>query len=121
MTNKVRCKLYSNNGISLIVLYSNISNHQLENHSISEDAKNGQEIKQEVVQDDEVDHDGVEVINFEEDEENEEKIIFPKMAPPTGLGGWTGNNAIESHEKLGSGQFVNNYFIFFNFLTCFHQ
>ena len=37
------------------------------------------------------------------------------MAPPTGLGGWTGNNAIESHEKLGSGQFVNNNFLFFQF------
>ena len=94
-------------------------NLKLENHSISKDAKNGQEIKQEVVQDDEVDHDGVEVINFEEDDENEEKMIVPKMAPPTGLGGWAGNNVIESHEKLGSGQFLNYNFIFFRFSLAF--
>lgn len=35
------------------------------------------------------------------------------MAPPTGLGGWTGNNAIDSYEKLGLGQFLNYNFIFF--------
>ena len=87
-------------------------NLKLENHSISKDAKNGQEIKQEVVQDDEVDHDGVEVINFEEDDENEEKMIVPKMEPPNGLLGLTGNNAIDSDKKLGSGQFVSNNLIF---------
>ena len=42
-------------------------------------------------------------------------MIVPTMAPPTGLGGWTGNNVIESHEKLGSGQFLNYNFIFFRF------
>ena len=95
---------------------------KLENHSTSEDAKNGQEIKQEVVQDNEVDHDGVKVINFEEDKENEEKIIFPKMEPPTGTETsiWTGNIANESNENLGSGQFVNYIFIlFFQFSLAF--
>ena len=50
-------------------------------------SKNGQEIKQEVLEDDEVDHDSVKVIHFEEDEGTEEKIIIPKMERPTGLGG----------------------------------
>ena len=77
--------------------------------------KNGQGIKQEVVEDDEVDHDSVKVIHFEEDEENQEKIIIPKMERPTGLGGLPGNNAIDSYEKLGSGQFVSNNLIFFQF------
>ena len=77
--------------------------------------KNGHEIKQEVVEDDEIDHDSVKVIHFEEDEENQEKIIIPKMERPTGHGGLTGNNAIDSYEKLGSGQFVSNNLIFFQF------
>ena len=94
-------------------------NLKLENHSISEDSKDGPEIKQEVLQDDEVAHDVVKVINFQEDDENEEKMIVPKMAPPTGLGGWAGNNVIESHEKLGSGQFLNYNFIFFRFSLAF--
>ena len=87
-------------------------NLKFENHSISEDSKDGPEIKQEVVHDEEVDHDVVKVINFQEDDENEEKMIVPKMEPPNGLGSLTGNNAIDSDEKLGSGQFVSNNLIF---------
>ena len=42
------------------------------------------------------------------------------MEPTTGLGGLTGNNAIDSDEKLGSGQFVSNNLIFLSvFLPAF--
>ena len=38
------------------------------------------------------------------------------MEPPTVLDGLTGNNAIDSDEKLGSGQFVSNNLIFLSVL-----